>query len=151
MGLAYPINFQEYTLIQNGKWDYLLNEKLNEKSVGFNLKNTPFGSTLFDVWPQKYNIDSLKYQDVFTGLLFYKPVTEHKLSVGWKGYISEDFLTEFWRRCSIYYGANEESVPKQQLEKAIQQLSEITTFEYDNIDSLQRKIDNWKQGKSPKR
>lgn len=57
--------------IQNGKWEAAF--KANKyRSVGFNLKNTPFGEDYFDNYNHRA-YQQIRYQDVFTGIIFHTP------------------------------------------------------------------------------
>ena len=61
--------------IQNGKWDKAFSLAGNP-NVGFNFENSPFGSDNFD-GAIGFPSGELKYKDVFTGFVFYKPLEQH--------------------------------------------------------------------------
>ncbi|MDR2836429.1 MAG: RDD family protein, partial [Bacteroidales bacterium] len=61
-----------YSTINNGKWETAFKQN-NLVSVGFNFNNTPFGEDNFDMSGIAERKNYLKYQDIFTGLVFYKP------------------------------------------------------------------------------
>jgi hypothetical protein len=69
MGLAIP-EYGKYTVVKNGKWDYSF-ETANKLDIGFNLKNSPFGSEEFDVIPPD-SLAHYKYEEMFTGIIFYR-------------------------------------------------------------------------------
>jgi hypothetical protein len=139
MGLGYPNNMNEYDLVQNGKWDYYF-ETYTNRNVGIDLSDSPFGNETFDAWPLSRNMDSLKYKDVFTDLIFYRSISDHKLSVGWNNYISEEFNDEFYRRFEICSEAKRLSITKDQLPKVIRYLNSTHETKYEKLDSLKEKI-----------
>ncbi len=57
--INYPIHF--------GEWDRAF-AQLNDKQIGFNFKNSPFGECKFDLYP--FYPEGITYQDVFTGFVF---------------------------------------------------------------------------------
>jgi len=61
-----------YHPVQKGKWKVAFKCN-NNQPTGFNLKGTPFGEDLFDICPTAGKRTKLKWQDFFTGLVFYKP------------------------------------------------------------------------------
>lgn len=60
-----------YQEINNGKWTAALAAHGN-KSVGFNLKNSPFGNDTFELYPLKGSKTPLKFSDFYTGFVFYE-------------------------------------------------------------------------------
>lgn len=87
------------TAIQNGKWDAAFTVAGNP-SIGFEFKGSPFGDDAFDYFPFPIPVN-YTYQDVFTGFVFYKPLSEHQMSFGVPGLLDPDFTTELVRRCQI--------------------------------------------------
>jgi hypothetical protein len=82
--------------INNGVWDNAFAE-FGNKSVGFNLNDSPFGKDRFDLfffpsWKRYF------YQNVFTGFVFYKPLASHYFSFGFKNIIHNDFDNEIIAR-----------------------------------------------------
>ena len=64
-----------FTPIQNGKWDkaFLM---AGNPNIGFNFKGSPFGSDHFDATLRVLS-DNAKYEDIFTGFIFYEPLEKH--------------------------------------------------------------------------
>jgi len=60
---------------QHGKWDKAF-EIAGNPDAGFDFENSPFGNDNFDdfLWNSS---SELKYKDVFTGFIFYKPLEQH--------------------------------------------------------------------------
>jgi hypothetical protein len=65
--------------VNNGKWDAAF-EVVGNPSIGFNFKGNPFGADYFDLFP--FVKCNATYQEVFTGFIFHKPLTEHKYLLG---------------------------------------------------------------------
>ncbi|MBU2492671.1 MAG: RDD family protein [Bacteroidetes bacterium] len=88
-------NFINRRPIQNGIWDEAF-EKKGNINIGFNFEQSPFGDDAFDLFP-KSRWKKLKYKDVFTGFVFYKPLNEHFIQTGIPN-MYDDFLDEEMRR-----------------------------------------------------
>lgn len=119
---AKAIFFPFFEPINKGIWDKAF--KLNKyKSVGFDLRGTPFGRDEFDMYPLRGARTKLKYQDIFTGVIFNKPFIKMK-SVGYpyQQYAVEqeykmntkefdsvfikDFLLQFSNKAHVYNKMN---------------------------------------------
>jgi hypothetical protein len=74
------ISFLNYFILspltQHGKWDKAFAVTGNS-NVGFDFVGSPFGTDQFDAFLKFKTPDSLKYQDIFSGFIFYKPLEEH--------------------------------------------------------------------------
>lgn len=90
-----PIQFAP---IHEGIWDEAF-KATNNKAVGFNFNDSPFGSDSFDLFfipmLKKFN-----YQDIFTGFVFYKPLEQHYFSFGYKNLMANDFDEEILDRAT---------------------------------------------------
>jgi len=84
-----------YTQIQNGKWDRAFSI-LGNPNIGFNFENSPFGVDKFDGFVGNPS-DELKYKDVFTGFIFYKPLEQHITKEGFP-YMLYNFEDSIIRR-----------------------------------------------------
>jgi hypothetical protein len=113
MGLGIPRE-GDYTLIQDGYWDYLF-ERAGKTDVGFDLAGTPFGKADFDAIPRS-PVVNFTFEEMFTGLLFYKPIQEHRAITGWAGYTTEDFVPELRRRITIFAEAEEMDLSDEEIE-----------------------------------
>lgn len=143
MGLAIP-EVGNYTVVKNGLWDYYF-EKSDKTDVGFNLTNTPFGQEEFDVIPPD-SLQQFVYTDMFTGLVFYKPLQEHELKTGWNDFATTEFLPELRRRINIFNEAMGIGMTKEDIEGSLFDNNIEKTFQYNNIGIIKGKIDNWKNG-----
>jgi len=135
------------TAIQNGKWDAAFAVAGNP-SLGFDFKGSPLGDDAFDYFPFPIPV-SYTYQDVFTGFVFYKPLSEHRMSFGVPDIFDASFAAELVRRCQIT-GRTESA---EELTKEVQQwVATVRISGYDNKEifpknDCQEKIQQWlKQG-----
>ena len=104
------------TAIQNGKWDAAFIVAGNPNR-GFDFKGSPFGGDSFDYFPSPVPL-KYTYQEVFTGFVFYKPLSEHRMAFGVPDLLDPAFTAEVVRRCQIT--GRTESV--EELTKQVQQL-----------------------------
>lgn len=89
---------EKYALINGGKWDAAFSAA--DRDFGFDFAGSPFGSDHFDLVfdiPSKYS-----YGDIFTGMIYYKPITEFVWSWGVPGVLSGGFDKELVRRHKIF-------------------------------------------------
>lgn len=107
--------------VQNGKWDRAFNISGNP-NVGFDFENSPLGSDKFDGLTG-YPSDELKYKDVFTGFIFYKPLEQHIKKTGFP-YMLYNFKDSLIRRAKCISVSYEESFK-----------NEIKYYKNDNIET----------------
>lgn len=119
----------EFILADYGRWDAAFAVNGN-KPVGFDFEGSPFGDTDF-----LYNeICDLRYDEVFTGMIFYKPLKEHSLVSGYEKYVTGDFVKEMRRRWKIWG----RKYNKKQIDNIY---NKQRTRKYDNMETLQVVID----------
>ncbi|MCE1199020.1 MAG: hypothetical protein LWW85_08645, partial [Marinilabiliales bacterium] len=85
------------TPIQSGKWDMAFS-LCGNPNVGFNFANSPFGADQFDGFVGNSS-DKLRYEDVFTGFVFYKPLEQHLKKEGFP-YMLYNFEDSLMRRAN---------------------------------------------------
>ncbi len=85
--------------VDEGIWDNSFAATGN-KSFGFNFKNSPFGEDEFDLFFLPSG-KLFKYQDVFKGFVFYKPLEEHYNSFGFRNIIANGFDEEILKRAAL--------------------------------------------------
>ncbi|MCD8031417.1 MAG: hypothetical protein LUF85_11515 [Bacteroides sp.] len=143
-GPSYPNSFEEYTVVKDRLWDAAF-ELAEKTDVGFSIKGTPFGEVPCDLNPNLWPISGYRYQDLFTGIIYYLPTELHVIKYGWEGAFTEEFKNEFIRRGRIIFGNEADTLLS---EEAVQEyMEEINTFEYHTYGDLERlrdKIDQWK-------
>jgi hypothetical protein len=88
-------------LIADGKWDAAFRYAGNP-SVGFDLAGTPFGVDSFDHYDPP--VEGVKWQNIYTGFIFYKPIEEWVIAAGIPGIVDEEFIPEFNRRMLLEAG-----------------------------------------------
>ena len=96
-----------FTPTQHGKWDKAF-ELAGDPDAGFDFAGSPFGLDKFD------NLlgsppEGLKYQDVFTGFIFYKPLEQHIRKTGYP-YLLYNFEDSLMRRSKCLGPGYDESV-----------------------------------------
>jgi hypothetical protein len=96
--------------LQEGKWDAAF-AAVGNRNVGFDFQSSPLGEDAFDYFP--FVAHQLRYQDVFTGLVFFKPLEAHRHSLGLPGLIDESFAEELKRRESITGDSSQSDVSRE--------------------------------------
>ena len=86
--------------IHNGLWDAAF-WKLGNVPLGFDFKGSPFGGDLFDLHTYFTLSGNLKYEDVFTGMVFYRPLSQHMVASSIPGYYDEAFKQAVLRRARL--------------------------------------------------
>jgi len=86
--------------IHNGLWDAAF-WRLGDVPLGFDLKGSPFGRDLFDLHTYFALSGNLKYEDVFTGMVFYRPLSQHMVASSIPGYYDEAFKETVLRRARL--------------------------------------------------
>jgi hypothetical protein len=126
--------------IQDGKWDAAF-KATDIENRGFDFKGSPFGKDSFDIWPFE---SPFKYQDVFTGFVFYLPITKFRCSTGVPGIIDSTFEPEMLRRQSVYSKVSGQTSAS---DTSIQQLKDDYNIPrespLEDLDSLTTQIDIW--------
>jgi hypothetical protein len=84
-----------FTPIQNGKWDRAFSI-IGNPDFGLDFVNSPFGQDKFDGFIGNPS-NELKYKDVFTGFIFYKPLEQHVKKEGFP-YMLYNFEDSLLRR-----------------------------------------------------
>lgn len=81
--------------IQDGKWDAAF-DLLGDPSIGFDFAGTPFGDDSCDYI--YYMPHTLKYEDVFDGLVYWRPNEDHELWLGLDDVIDSSFVQTLYAR-----------------------------------------------------
>lgn len=122
--------------VQNGKWDASF-KVLNIESLGFDLKNSPFGDDSLDIWPWS---KQYTYKDVFTGFIFYLPIEKHYEAFGIPNLLDDDFENEIYKRLLIFqevYGGSK--IKKRKIKNNFRYVES----KYDEFERLNYEIDKW--------
>jgi len=86
--------------IQNGLWDAAF-WKSGNTPLGFDFNGSPFGKDLFDLHTYFTLSGNLRYEDVFTGMVFYQPLSQHMVASSIPGYYDEPFKQTVLRRAKL--------------------------------------------------
>lgn len=132
------VAFQDYydVPVQDGKWDAAFKIAKIE-DLGFDFRGNPFGSDSLDIWPfsKQYT-----YQDIFTGMVYYLPITKHFEAYGLDGFVDSLFVNELYKRLLIFYEVyGGEKVEKEDLIKAFM----FEENKYEELDRLEKEINKW--------
>ena len=132
-------------LIANGKWDAAFRFTGN-KNVGFDLKNTPFGKTIFNM----YNFGGSDYETVnfdyiFDGFVFYEPLENFELIVGIPGIFDDKaFVSEFYRRTSLEDNITiEEAISSKEINEYMAVCNVKKIEKINNLDKFNDLINQW--------
>lgn len=84
--------------IQDGTWDAAFRFS-GDRPAGFDLAGSPFGADRFDHFPAR--TDTVRYEQVFDGFVFWHPVREQRYLLGVPGLVDRAFLAELERRYGV--------------------------------------------------
>lgn len=134
----------EQVPIQNGKWDASF--KLAKKeNVGFDFKNSPFGKDNFDIWQATKTDD--KYEDVFTGFVYYLPLDKQVNSSGVKNFFINADFQQFINDWNLFDKVTRKSEPRiysKELENGYKKDFEtIRIRKYTDLEKYQEIINQW--------
>lgn len=134
-----------WELVAEGKWDAAFKYTGN-KNIGFDMKDSPFGKTKFDM----YNFGGRDYQTVqfdyiFDGMIFYEPIDRFEIVVGIPGIFDDiAFVKEFYRRISMENRmAIEEVTLSKEINEYIEDWNVKKTNKIDGLDKFNNKINHW--------
>jgi hypothetical protein len=122
--------------IQDGKWDAAF-DIMGNIECGFNLARTPFGQDSFDLFP--FTEHQARYQDVFTGMIFFMPLNRHKEMIGIPGMFDESFRKTFAERMAI----SGQPLKAAALDEIAAKMNQIRERPYENIEELNDAIQKW--------
>jgi hypothetical protein len=90
----------KHFLVQDGKWDTAF-WMLGNPPMGFDFADSPFGKDRFDLHSAFVGLGGLKYEDIFTGMVFYQPLDKHMVASGIPGYYDEEFKKTVLERAKL--------------------------------------------------
>lgn len=107
-------------------------------NVGFDLKDTPFGDSTFDL----YNFGGSDYEQVnfdyiFDGMIFYKPISEMELVTGIPKVYPKQYEQQFFERYALVDGISVEEAKNTYMDY-LKEINEIKRFSL--ADSTKQKI-----------
>jgi hypothetical protein len=132
-------------LVAGGKWDAAFKVTGN-KDIGFDLRDTPFGETTFDM----YNFggkdyQSVNFEDLFDGFIFYKPIESFELAVGIPKIFNDSlFVEEFYRRTAIDDNISiQEAKSSKETQRFIKEKNVLKIEKIENLDKYISLINKW--------
>ena len=134
-----------WNLVANGKWDAAFRFTGN-KNVGFDMKDTPFGKTKFDMYNFGGNAyESVNFEYIFDGMVFYEPIENFEVVVGIPGIFDDTaFVTEFYRRTSMEERITiEESMSSEEIRNYIEDWNVKKVNKISDLDKFNALINKW--------
>ncbi|MEJ2104391.1 MAG: hypothetical protein P8X47_07430 [Ignavibacteriaceae bacterium] len=130
-----------WTALQDGKWDAAF-KACKKDNIGFNFKGSPFGNDHFDYWP--FYRQNYKYQDIFTGFIYYKSPTQFKLITGYNGLVDSSFLQTFKKRVMLWRHVVGNRLGFDTIDSLIlKKYGKMNITRKENIDSIALQINKW--------
>lgn len=126
-----------YGLTDNGKWDAAY-EISGKPTIGFSIKNTPFGLAEFDYTYEQ----GIKYQDLIDGIIFYLPFYEFICTRGLPGIVDVEFAKEYIERIDIVYG-NSDYSKKYTPEDEKRDWEEFNGFDCNDYELFKKQMNYW--------
>lgn len=132
-------NISTVAPIHKGKWDASF-KVLNKTDIGFNFKNNPFGKDHFDYWA--FFKHDYKYEDVFTGYIYYEEPKNFKLVTGVPNLIDSTFIEKYKNKERIFKKAWKRK-QKESSDEEIYKMNETKEFNYAEIENINKSIKSW--------
>ena len=126
-------------IIQDGKWDAAF-KVANIEDSGFDFKNSPFGKDHFDMWSYTEHDD--RYQDIFTGFVYYKKPEDFKLITGVEGLIDPSFIQTYKNRVMLWHQVSKREHPLDD-DVIYSEYGRKNERPLENIDSISSLINRW--------
>ncbi len=132
-------------LVANGKWDAAF-QFTGNKNVGFDMKDTPFGKTKFDMYNFGGNdYEAVNFEYIFDGMVFYEPIERFELVVGIPGIFDDKaFVTEFYRRTTMEERITiNEAMSSKEINQYIEDWNVKKVNKIDDLDKYNNAINKW--------
>lgn len=84
----YPAGFFSVP-VQHGRWDVAF-AQMPDSAFAFSLKDSPFGRDNFDHFFWLNSLRDKKYEEMFTGVIYYLPLDRHLISFGYPYMMDEE-------------------------------------------------------------
>jgi hypothetical protein len=120
--------------IQEGKWDAAF-ALMGDPSLGFDFAGSTFGRDEFDFFPVAK--ESLTYQDVFTGFIFYRPLEAHKFIYGIPSLFEDGFHEAAVSRYVLT------GMTSQEAKNHVDEIRLRKESTYDNLEKMEEIILKW--------
>ena len=91
-------------LLQHGKWDVAC-EQVESSAFAFDFAGSPFGKDAFDHFVLPWSpLNAKRYQDMFTGYIYYKSPSEQYISMGYSHMFDPENVEKLKERNSVLTG-----------------------------------------------
>jgi len=134
-----------WKLVANGEWDAAFRFTGN-KNVGFDMKDTPFGKTKFDMYNFGGNAyETVNFEYIFDGMVFYEPIENFEVVVGIPGIFDDKaFVTEFYRRTALEERITiEEAMSSKEINQYVEDWNVKKVNKVDDLDKFNDLINKW--------
>jgi ketosteroid isomerase-like protein len=122
--------------MQDGRWDAAF-RAAGIREAAFDFAGSPFGDDPFDYFA--FRPHSATYSDVFTGFVFWRPLSEHYLQSGVPGLFEDGFADEVRRRLAL----TGRQLREEALAESIAASDEPVREGYDEPERLEASIAKW--------
>lgn len=90
--------------LRYGEWDVAF-EQMPTDAFAFDLKDSPFGKDNFDYFALPWAMENgMQYQDMFNGFIYYKSLTDHRLSIGFNHLFNPENIAKLEEREKQLHG-----------------------------------------------
>lgn len=104
--MALLLGKEKMTFIHHRKWDVAF-EQMPEKEFAFDFEGSPFGKDRFDYFMLPWSPLNMKhYQDMFTGFIYYQPLSEQYISKGFNYMFDDENMEKIEDRALKLVGYN---------------------------------------------
>ncbi len=136
-------------LAADRKWDAAF-ETTGNKPLAFDLKDTPFGRTRFDLYRFGGGYEEASFEEILEGFIFYVAVPEQKFMIGIPGIFDDpDFRETYIRRSAISWGMSLEAAKSsKEISSEMEELNEISIPEWLDLDQYRKETSRWIEGKN---
>ena len=119
-------------------------EQSKTDNIGFDLKNSPFGTSKFDLYNFGDNYENANFQFIFDGMIFYKPVSEFKLAIGIPNIYPKELEQDYYERTALIDGVTVEEAIKES-KYYLKIINNVKYFDLDDKKKAKAKeqIDFW--------
>jgi hypothetical protein len=127
--------------LQDGRWDaaFIASDKNN---IGFDFKESPFGNDRFDFW--SFTPHNYKYQDIFTGFVYYETPENFQIITGVDGLVDNSFLKEYKERVDVWTKAVGNIFEYETNDSLIfEKYNKKNRYKKEGIDSISLQINSW--------
>ena len=125
--------------IQNGKWDAAF-QMSGKQDVGFSFTGSPFGEDGLDIWPYQ---TPFKFEEVFTGFVYYLPPERWRAVSGVNGLVDSAFAQEVLRRQTIFNIGSGSGSGFKEVSELMRYYNNRRTSQTEEIELIKAMIDKW--------